>query len=180
MGQDRVRRSDSAIPFSTNYPLQYVHSDTHAAVIRDIVLQRAGPGPQHCLPATWLQHVNNITQTNVWRPLPLFLEKVTHLVNKGSNLSGALAFSLPSDCLVHHESTAYPYVFLGLHHKLTLNRKYMPNEQIFVHVHEQHMDQALIFHTGRANDKTFPHAAVKIEGALPRASEEMRFLVRWK
>jgi hypothetical protein len=46
------------------------------------------------LPAHLLNHLDKITLTNIWRPLPLVHNGLLYRFNPGTSLTGVLAFSL--------------------------------------------------------------------------------------
>jgi hypothetical protein len=52
------------------------------------------------LPAYLLDHLERITFTNIWRPLPLVHNGVLYRFNQGTSLTGVLAFSLSDNWFV--------------------------------------------------------------------------------
>jgi hypothetical protein len=79
-------------------PLHYMHGDKTAAALRDTVKRLVKQGS---VDSSWLSLQAKITQTNIWRCLPLEVPGgPPHMVNKGSNLTGMMAFSLKQDWFV--------------------------------------------------------------------------------
>jgi hypothetical protein len=96
--QVRTRRSDVVDdqgPTKAMPPALHMHNDADAEALKAGV--KWAVYKKHC-PSYWAEEpfLGRITMTNTWRPFPVTHKGVLYDVNKGSNLTGILATSLPA------------------------------------------------------------------------------------